>query len=308
VTTKPWVGVNATDALRVAQFAAQQVTLSPIRFLAADVNNSNTVNNTDALQISQRTSQQRSSFTAGDWRFENPSITVSNNQVTQNIKALCSGDANGSGTPNLSLREEFTSMDEMGVVRTSNGSYSFHIVSGLETRLGAATVVVRLPEGVVVRNVSSLLASDAVQFTQQGNTLFISWFTLADCQVSAGSPVFRVEAQGEVEGMLMVSSQTELANDWAEPLAQHGLRAPRFVKSSFDGVSVYPNPVRDRALVTSETNISLVEVLDVTGRVLYTKAASSMSVSIDLSAIPAGQYLVRVTTDSGIQTERIVRY
>jgi hypothetical protein len=308
VTTKPWVGVNATDALRVAQFAAQQVTLSPIRFLAADVNNSNTVNNTDALQISQRTSQQRSSFTAGDWRFENPSITVSNNQVTQNIKALCSGDANGSGTPNLSLREEFTSMDEMGVVRTSNGSYSFHIVSGLETRLGAATVVVRLPEGVVVRNVSSLLASDAVQFTQQGNTLLISWFTLADCQVSAGSPVFRVEAQGEVEGMLMVSSQTELANDWAEPLAQHGLRAPRFVKSSFDGVSVYPNPVRDRALVTSETTISLVEVLDVTGRVLYTTAASSMSVSIDLSAIPAGQYLVRVTTDSGIQTERIVRY
>jgi hypothetical protein len=42
--------------------------------------------------------------------------------------------------------------------------------------------------------------------------------------------------------------------------------------------------------------------------VLYTTAASSMSVSIDLSAIPAGQYLVRVTTDSGIQTERIVRY
>ncbi|NBU71628.1 MAG: hypothetical protein EBS53_09280, partial [Bacteroidetes bacterium] len=74
-TNKPWVGVNATDALRVAQFAAGQVTLAGIRFTAADVNNSNTVNNTDALQISQRTSQSRSSFTAGDWRFENPTIT-----------------------------------------------------------------------------------------------------------------------------------------------------------------------------------------------------------------------------------------
>ncbi|MBM3410748.1 MAG: T9SS type A sorting domain-containing protein [Bacteroidetes bacterium] len=53
---------------------------------------------------------------------------------------------------------------------------------------------------------------------------------------------------------------------------------------------------------------SRVEVLDVAGRALYTTAASSMGVSIDLSAFPAGQYLVRVTTDSGIQTERIVRY
>jgi len=307
-TAKPWVGVNATDALRVAQFAAQQTVLAGIRLLAADVNNSSTVNNTDALQISQRTSQQRSTFTAGDWRFENPTVTVSNNQVTQNIKALCSGDANGSGTPNINLREEFSSMDELGVVRTSNGNYSFNIVSGLNTRLGAATVVVRMPEGVVVRNVSSLLASDEVQFSQQGNTLFISWFTLADCRVSIGSPVFRVEAQGEVEGSLMVSSQTELANEWAEPLAQHGLRAPRFVRSDFDGVSVYPNPVRDHAIVTSETNINRVEVLDITGRVLYTASASSLRVSIDMNAIPAGQYLVRVSTDSGIQTERIIRF
>jgi hypothetical protein len=307
-TTKPWVGVNATDALRVAQAAAQQVVFTAIRSLAADVNNSNTVNNTDALQISQRTSQLRSSFTAGDWRFENPSITVSNNQVTQNIKALCSGDVNGSGTPNISLREEFTSMDEFGAVRTSNGNYSFNIVSGINTRLGAATVVLRLPEGVSVLNVKSLLASDEVQFSQQGNMLFISWFTLADCQVSAGAPVFRVEAQGEVEGILMVSNQTELANEWAEPLAQHGLRAPRFVKSNFDGILVYPNPVRDRVFVTSENNINRVEVLDVAGRVVYSASASALSVSIDMNAIPSGQYLIRVTTDAGMQTERIVRY
>jgi hypothetical protein len=306
-TSKPWVGVNATDALRVAQFAASQVTLAGIRFIAADVNNSNTVNNTDALQISQRTSQARSSFTAGDWRFENPTITVSNNQVTQNIKSLASGDANGSGNPSLSLREEFSSMEEFGVVRTSNGSFSFNLVSGVETRLGAATIVVRLPEGVSVRNVTSLVADDAVQFTQQGNALYISWFTLANCTVAQGTPLFRVDAQGEVEGVLMVGSQTELANDWAEPLAQHGLRAPRFVKSSFDGVSVYPNPARDRAVVTSESLISRVDVLDVTGRVVLSTSASSMSVSLDLGSVPAGSYLIRVTTETGVQTERIVR-
>ncbi|NBU71539.1 MAG: T9SS C-terminal target domain-containing protein, partial [Bacteroidetes bacterium] len=142
----------------------------------------------------------------------------------------------------------------------------------------------------------------------QGNDLYMSWFTLANCTVAPGTPLFRVDAQGEVEGVLMVGSQTELANDWAEPLAQHGLRAPRFVKSNFDGVSVYPNPTRDRAVITSESNINLVEVLDVTGRVLHTSSASSMSVSIDMNAFPAGQYLVRVSTDAGIQTERIVRY
>lgn len=53
-TTKPWGGVNATDALRVARHFTSLQLLNGIRLEAADVNGNSVINSTDALQIAQR--------------------------------------------------------------------------------------------------------------------------------------------------------------------------------------------------------------------------------------------------------------
>jgi hypothetical protein len=53
-TTKPWGGVNATDALRVARHFTSLQPLAGIRLEAADVNGNAVINSTDALQIAQR--------------------------------------------------------------------------------------------------------------------------------------------------------------------------------------------------------------------------------------------------------------
>jgi len=53
-STKPWGGVNATDALQVRQFFTGTATLTGIRLKAGDVNNTNSVNSNDALLITRR--------------------------------------------------------------------------------------------------------------------------------------------------------------------------------------------------------------------------------------------------------------
>ena len=65
-------------------------------------------------------------------------------------------------------------------------------------------------------------------------------------------------------------------------------------------MSVYPNPASDKLSVKAE-GLRKVEVLDVTGR---TVAASTTSI-VDLTAVSAGSYIVRVITDNGTAIDRL---
>jgi len=71
--------------------------------------------------------------------------------------------------------------------------------------------------------------------------------------------------------------------------------------------SVYPNPTT--GLLTLETDGAALlglEVMDLAGRVQLQSTARQYQV--DLSALPAGTYLVRLTTEFGISTHRVVKW
>ena len=96
----PWGGVNATDALGISRAFASLVTLSPLRFKAADVNGNGAVNNTDALLVNRRSAGMVGSFAGGDWVDDNPGPWMAGVPgVPGTIRALCKGDVNGSYQP-----------------------------------------------------------------------------------------------------------------------------------------------------------------------------------------------------------------
>ena len=67
-------------------------------------------------------------------------------------------------------------------------------------------------------------------------------------------------------------------------------------------MSVYPNPATDYVMVNAE-GLQEVNVLDLNGRVLSTTTSSK----VDLSTLSAGVYFVRVITENGTATEKIVK-
>ncbi len=98
--TKVWGGSNSTDALFVLRHFVNMGQLTGIRFIAADINASNTLNSIDALTIQKRFVGVLFSFPVGDWVFEKPVLNLNGNSpVIRNIKGLCSGDVNGSYLP-----------------------------------------------------------------------------------------------------------------------------------------------------------------------------------------------------------------
>jgi beta-glucanase (GH16 family) len=94
-------GINASDALGVMHHYAQTQLLQALPQLAADVNQSQTINASDALLIARRYSGIINSFPAGDWVFSSANtaaLPVSGLRHSL-IQALCTGDVNGSYQP-----------------------------------------------------------------------------------------------------------------------------------------------------------------------------------------------------------------
>ena len=99
-TTIAWGGVNIVDALIIKVNSATFVP-GTMTFIAADVNESTTVTIVDALIIKNwvGTGIKVAAWSAPDWIFDIPAITVVASNITQDIEGICSGDANASYIP-----------------------------------------------------------------------------------------------------------------------------------------------------------------------------------------------------------------
>lgn len=71
--------------------------------------------------------------------------------------------------------------------------------------------------------------------------------------------------------------------------------------------SFYPNPVKDVVYLSHGTTIQRVDVLNLLGQVVSTRMTSDKNVTLDISDLSVGTYLLRVTTESGSQTAKLIK-
>ena len=86
-----------------------------------------------------------------------------------------------------------------------------------------------------------------------------------------------------------------------------GLKIDEFFTKNF---SIHPNPVNDVFSLTAKNGVSLenVQVIDINGRVVNeTNVSDSDSVQINVSDLTAGVYFVKVQSDLGVGTSKIIK-
>ena len=73
--------------------------------------------------------------------------------------------------------------------------------------------------------------------------------------------------------------------------------------------NVYPNPVTDFASISLvDATINAITVMDINGRVVKSGNSNELATAkIDLSDLTAGIYLMKIETDKGISTEKIIK-
>ena len=72
-------------------------------------------------------------------------------------------------------------------------------------------------------------------------------------------------------------------------------------------MSLYPNPATDKLQVESTERIERYEVYDITGALLRRDAVGRNTFSLDLEGLPAGTYLLKMTSEGTVQTRRFVK-
>ncbi len=92
----PWSGVGANDALLISRSFSSLAVLIGTKIKAADVNLSQTINSSDALQVSRRFAGLINNFTAGNWVYNLGLVILTSGPNTINLNALCTGDVNAS--------------------------------------------------------------------------------------------------------------------------------------------------------------------------------------------------------------------
>ena len=79
---------------------------------------------------------------------------------------------------------------------------------------------------------------------------------------------------------------------------------------TLDGdVTVYPNPTRNRVTIgtTNMLSVEKLDIYDAYGKLLATVNVNDADAEVDLSTYAAGTYFIRITTDKGVVTKRVVK-
>jgi len=70
-------------------------------------------------------------------------------------------------------------------------------------------------------------------------------------------------------------------------------------KPEKSGMRIFPNPVNGRLNLEMYENASEIELYDMTGKVIFTRKVKSAGETIDVSAVEAGAYILKVVAENG---------
>ena len=95
---------------------------------------------------------------------------------------------------------------------------------------------------------------------------------------------------------------------WQTDIPQDPLSAQTF---KLDNISIYPNPSRGFFTISlGDVQPSLIEVYDITGKIIISKKKNSISnfeTSLDLASASQGIYFVKIDSDNGTITKKIIK-
>jgi hypothetical protein len=85
------------------------------------------------------------------------------------------------------------------------------------------------------------------------------------------------------------------------------------VKNELQSIRIYPNPttgeLRIEVINGACPIVENVEIFDVYGNIIKSKIVNLKSeIAMDISALQAGLYFVKITTENGTLTKKVVKY
>lgn len=127
-----------------------------------------------------------------------------------------------------------------------------------------------------------------------------------------GNVLFKIKTLPTLTVGDEVSNTANIYFDYNAPIdtneartAFNNLSKTDFVKD--DSVTVYPNPAKNKVTVKATGMIKSVQLYDVQGRILQSVSDSKSQITIDIANQQRGVYFLKIITDKGSDTQKIIK-
>ncbi len=328
-STKPWGGVNATDALLMLRHFVGTSILTGIRRTAGDVDGSGYVNSNDALTAMKRFVGVIPGFITGDWTFEKPEYNILvSTTIVSSFKGLCMGDVNGSYLPPVKA-EPSLSLEKSGIaIINDDGTAILPLSMKQEDNYGALSLVLNYPEdafeilGVEPENGNGLLVYHASE-----GQLRIAWCTLDAVRNLEKEPILNIRIKVRqpfniltTESVFTLDESSTVADSDARTLSERTLLIPRLAttENRFYVEQNIPNPFSGTTSLAyslpepGKVKITLTDVFGKQLRVLTEREqeAGVHHLELDGHTLAEGVYFYQVcftsATRQDVETRRMV--
>lgn len=310
-----WGGVNSTDALYLRQYQIGARTFDSLQAKAADVNHSNTITSTDALLIRQRTAGIITSFTGGDWVFENPTVAVSGSNATKNIRGLCTGDVNGSYVPvPAKSTASILLLNNGDAIVNNNGTIELPVTISKAAKISALTLLLNyISSNAAIAGVKSNI--EGLDYSITNNSVKIAWDGLKPLELDGGdkllSIVLKVDSKGSKlpDFKVCLGQGSEIADENGNVVESSTINIPEARKINSSGYQLsqnYPNPFNPITTIKfslpTESNVKLV-VTNSLGQAVKVivdglKPAGTFEAMLDASNLSSGIYFCTMVSKS----------
>jgi hypothetical protein len=325
-----WGGNNATDALLIQLEAGA----APCTYICglfrevADVNASMSVTGLDALYVKLRTVGSISSYPAGDWKFENPVVTIPVAGPVD-FAGLCYGDVNGSYIPTGLKAVSFVStVDEGTEIVPVEETFNYEIKSNSTAELGAMTLFMGYDaDRFEVIDVTTS-SSDEMKYVIEEGNVAIAWANTNPMVVRNDDQIFTLTVKAktpitEPTQIFSVNAGSEFADPRGTRYDNFDLKMSKVITpngANEFSMFNYPNPFKSNTNIVytmPEAGKVTLVITDMFGKTLRTlvddnMAAGTHTVSVNASDLnlTAGVYLYRIEvageTDNFVKVNKMV--
>jgi len=195
------------------------------------------------------------------------------------------------------------------------GNYLHYIINFENTGTAAAeNVVVKDMIDTAKFDLSSFQmesASHAVQVRINGNKVEFVFESINLGASEHGHVIFKIKTKNTLAVNAVVTNKADIFFDYNFPVATHTattvfqlLGTQGFAADH--SVNIYPNPAGNTVNIQSDSAIQSVQLFDGNGRIL-SASIDNAEKKIDISGYASGIYYLKVNTEKGTKTEKLIK-
>lgn len=196
------------------------------------------------------------------------------------------------------------------------GDYLHYVVNFENTATAPASFIVvehEIDESQYdISTLQVLNTSHGMTARVNGNTIKFLFQDINLAAADHGNILFKLKTKNSLTAGEAVMQKANIFFDYNFPIETNEANTVFEILSrgnyeKDNSVKVYPNPSGGIVSITAASMIKSIQLYDIQGRLLQVKTGDSVSSAIDISSRQNGIYILKITTESGVKVEKLIK-